>query len=330
MLRLATVGTSMITERFLNAVDVTEGITPYGVFSRSIEKAKAIGEPHGVAVFYTSYEQLLADDNVDIVYIGSPNSLHFGYAMAAVEAGKAVICEKPFVSNMAEFYELKHKAEEKRAFVFEAITSISMPNMARLREGLREIAPIHLAKIDYSQFSSRFPLLQAGERSNIFSTEFSGGALYDLGVYPAHLAIALFGEPKQVAAFCNSEKFGVDTSGAVMLKYDDLVCTLTFSKDSYSAVNTEFQGEGGYVTVTGSTGRIMNIMLTNTAGQTKNIGVEQDENPMIYEAAAFVKIIEEDDFESVRKAFAQSEGVMKLLCDARKAAGIVFAADKKL
>lgn len=328
MLKLATVGTSMITERFLSAVDVTEGITPHGVFSRSLGKAEDIGRPHGATVFYTSYEQLLADDDVDVVYIGAPNSLHYGYAIEAMNAGKAVICEKPFVSNMREFYEIKRVAEEKHALIFEAITTHSMPNLPLLRAGLEKIAPVHLAKIDYSQFSSRYPLLLAGERSNIFSAEFSGGALYDLGVYCAHLATELFGEPQNISSFCNSEAFGVDTSGAVLLKYPGLVCALTFSKDTRAAGRTEFQGENGYIELLGSTGRINDFTLTNSNGDTRVISGWQDENPMVYETAEFVRAITERNFGAVRLAMEQSERVMKLLCAAREDAGIVFAADK--
>jgi len=201
-MKLATVGTSWITERFLKAAVVTEGLEPYGVFSRSIDKAKAFGAPYGASVFYNDYQQLLDDPNVEIVYIGAPNSLHFGYMDRAIDAGKAVICEKPFVSTMKEFQQIKRKVVEKRAFVFEAITTLSMPNYTSIKENLQKIAPIHIAKVDFSQFSSRYPQLQAGERTNIFDPAFSGGALYDLGVYGVHLAVGLFGAPQDAVCFC--------------------------------------------------------------------------------------------------------------------------------
>lgn len=327
-LRLATVGTSMITEKFLNAADRTAGLLPYGVFSRSEEKARALGKPHGAEAFYTDYAQLLADDKVDVVYIAAPNSLHYKYMLQAIDAGKAVICEKPFVSNMREFNEIKRKTKEKNAMVLEAITVLSMPNMAVLKNALCSIAPLHLVRIDFSIFSPRYTLLREGERSNIFSTEYSGGAMYDLGVYCAHIAVALFGKPQRITALCNSKEFGVDTSGEVLLQYESMVCALSFSKDTFANAESIFQGENGCVKAFGSPGKLSKLTLTKADGAVEDISLIQDENPMVYEAADFVRIIKNRDNDAVQRAMEQSEAVMQLLCDARKSAGIVFEADK--
>lgn len=327
-MKLATVGTSWITERFLKAAVVTQGLEPYGVFSRNIDKAKAFGAPYGASVFYNDYQQLLDDPNVEIVYIGAPNSLHFGYMDRAIDAGKAVICEKPFVSTMKEFQQIKRKVVKKRAFVFEAITTLSMPNYTSIKENLQKIAPVHIAKVDFSQFSSRYPQLQAGERTNIFDPAFSGGALYDLGVYGVHLAVGLFGAPQDVVCFFNNKQYGVDTSGMLLLKYPDKVCNITFSKDTHSTTITEFQGEKGYLTVRGSTGRCDCIGLALVGEDEQDISLKQSDNPMEYEAAAFVKAIQNDDWNYVMQALKQSETVMDILCKARKSAGIIFEADK--
>ncbi|WP_312642843.1 Gfo/Idh/MocA family oxidoreductase [Hydrogenoanaerobacterium sp.] len=328
-MKLATVGTSWITERFLRAAAVTEGLEPYGVFSRSIDKANEFGTPHGATAFYDDYQQLLDDSKVEIVYIGAPNSLHFGYMDRAIDAGKAVICEKPFVSTMKEFQQIKRKVVEKRAFVFEAITTLSMPNFACIKENIKKIAPVRIAKVDFSQYSSRYPQLQAGERTNIFDPAFSGGALYDLGVYGIHLTVGLFGAPQDVVCFSNSEQYSIDTSGMLLLKYPDKVCNITFSKDTHSTTLTEFQGEHGYLTIRGSTGRCDHVGLALAGEEKRNVSLTQSDNPMDYEAAAFVKAIQNDDWDYVLRALNQSEIVMDVLCKARKSAGIVFAADGK-
>lgn len=329
MLKLATIGTSQITDRFLRAAAVTEGLQPYAAFSRDLKKAREFGEPRGAAVFYDDYAKMLADPAVDIVYIGSPNGLHFGQMEQAIEAGKAVICEKAFVSNMAEFELIEEKILKKRAFVFEAITTASMPNFARLRDCLAEIGPVHLAKIDFSQFSSRFPQLKAGERTNIFDPAFSGGALYDIGVYCLHLAVGLFGMPERLSCFCSNRTYGIDTSGIVMLQYPELTCSLTFSKDTQSARLTELQGEKGWITLEGSTGKLDKMTLCRDGEAPRNISLPQHANPMVYEAAAFVKAVVQNDFDYVLRALNQTRQVMELLCRARAEAGIVFAADEK-
>lgn len=326
-MKLATVGTSWITERFLRAAKQTDKLQPYAVYSRHLQKAKAFGAPHGSSTYYDNYAAMLRDPAVDVVYIGSPNATHFGQTMQAIDAGKAVICEKPFVSTMGEFQQLKQRIVEKRAFVFEAITNQYMPNYSVIKEGLAKIAPVHLARIDFSQFSSRYPELQAGKLTNVFDPAHSGGALYDLGVYCAHLAVGLFGVPQEVSYFCNSQQYGIDTSGVAVLRYPNLVCTLVCSKDSHSRALTEFQGEGGYLTIQGSTGKCDVVELSTSGAAPVSIAVPQDENPMLYEAQAFADAIERDDFDFVLAALNQSEAVMGVLCKARESAGLVFGAD---
>lgn len=328
-MKLATVGTSWITERFLRAAKQTGKLQPYAVYSRDAQKGKAFGVPHGISTCYHDYGEMLRDPAVDVVYLGSPNATHFDQTMQAVDAGKAVICEKPFVSTMGEFEQLKRRIVEKRAFVFEAITNQYVPNYSIIKEGLAKIAPVRLACIDFSQFSSRYPELQAGRLTNVFDPAYSGGALYDLGVYCAHLAVGLFGEPQEVSYFCNSRQYGIDTSGIAVLRYPDMVCTLVCSKDSYSRAITEFQGEGGYLTVEGSTGKCEVVQLSVSGAAPVSIAVPQDENPMLYEAQAFAGAIERDDFDFVLAALSQSEAVMRVLCNARESAGLVFGADTR-
>lgn len=326
-MKLATVGTSWITERFLRAAQQTPGLEPYAVFSRDAKKAKEFGAPFGASAGYDSYEAMLNDPAVDVVYIGSPNGLHFSQMMAAIDAGKAVICEKPFVSTMEEFERVKQRVVEKHAFVFEAITNRYVPNIAPIREAIAKIAPLHIVKLDFSQFSSRYPDLQNGKLTNVFDPAYSGGALYDLGVYCAHLAVTLFGKPQEVNYYCNSEQYGIDTSGVAVLRYPNMVCSLVCSKDTHAPGVTEFQGENGYLTITGSLGRCAQVELSLRGETPVSVGLEQDDNPMVYEAQAIARAIESKDFDAVLTELEQSEAVIEILHKARRSAGITFAAD---
>ena len=119
-MKVGTIGTGFIVDWFLNAVKQNEGVEAVGMYSRKEESARPLSEKYGIKNIYTDYKEMLANNDIDTVYIASPNSLHYSYAKEALLAGKHVICEKPFTSTVKEFMELKQLAKEKQLFLFEA------------------------------------------------------------------------------------------------------------------------------------------------------------------------------------------------------------------
>ena len=154
-MKIATIGTSFITEWFLSAAAKIDNAEPIAVYSRNEQKGKDLASQYGIQKVYTDLDAMLKDDEIKCVYVASPNSLHYQHASAALKAGKHVICEKPFTSTTKELKELSELAKSKHLFLFEAIVTIHMPNYISLKEKLPELGDIkkRLAALDGEELS---------------------------------------------------------------------------------------------------------------------------------------------------------------------------------
>ena len=155
-MKIATIGTGFIVDRFLNAVRQVDGVEATAVYSRRMETAEALGQKHGIASAFTDMDAMFNGEEHDTVYIASPNSLHHAYAKKAIEAGKHVICEKPFTSTAAELRELIDLARQQDVFLFEAVTGIHLPHFRAVQENMERIGDIRVIQANYSQYSSRY------------------------------------------------------------------------------------------------------------------------------------------------------------------------------
>lgn len=318
MLHLATIGSGSIVELFLDAVKKTEGITLTAVYSRTLERAEAFGKKHGALRWFSDVDAMLADEEIDCIYVASPNSLHYGYARKALGAGKHVICEKPFVGSRKEAEELFVLAEEKGVCLMEAITVLHMPNFQIVREWLSEIGPVRLANFNYSQYSSRYDAYLEGNITNVFNPEFAGGALMDINVYNLHAAVGLFGTPKEACYYGNRGFNGIDCSGTAVLAYDGFVCTCMGAKDCDGDNRAVIEGEKGYILVkeAGNLWGSAELFLRN--GGRKTAEYDLATNRMTFETADFVRAVETGDRESLHSWKEESLRVMQVLDELRK------------
>ena len=166
---------------------------------------------------------MLADPDIDLIYIATPNSLHYRQAKAALLAGKNVLCEKPFVPTVAEADELIRLAKERHLFLFEAITTAHHANYALVKEHLPDIGPLRIVSCTFCQYSSRYDALLSGQVPPVFDPACCGGALMDLNLYNVHFVVGLFGEPMSVSYHPNLYRNGIDTSGILLLEYPDFL-----------------------------------------------------------------------------------------------------------
>ena len=133
------------------------------VCSRQKATGEALARSFGIPKVYTDLDAMLADPDIDLIYIATPNSLHYGQAKAALLAGKNVLCEKPFVPTVAEADELIGLAKERHLFLFEAITTAHHPNYALVKEHLPDIGPLRIVSCTFCQYSSRYDALLSGQ-----------------------------------------------------------------------------------------------------------------------------------------------------------------------
>lgn len=327
MMKIATIGSGPIVHDFLDAVTRVEGAECVAVYSRKEETALSLAGKFKIQQVYTDLNTMLLDSNVNTIYIASPNSLHYEQALQALTAGKHVILEKPFTSNYEEAKKLYEIAYNKKLFLFEAITTIHMPNYRLVKENLDKIGRIRLVQCNYSQYSSRYQLLLKGETPNIFNPKFSGGALMDINLYNLHFILGLFGSPKSTQYFPNKHKNGIDTSGIAVLEYSDFVVQATGAKDSNSMNFVQIQGENGYIHVIGGSNGCKEIEVVLNDGTIEKLNEQDEENRLVYELRTFVKTYNNKDCDKSFTLLDNSLQLMKLLDSLREDGGIAFAAD---
>jgi predicted dehydrogenase len=185
------------------------------VASRSKRRADLFADGAGVPHRYGSYDALLDDPDVDVVYVATPHTEHRENTLAALRAGKHVLCEKPMALNAREAQEMVAEARSRGLFLMEAVWMRFLPLMNDLRSLLAEdaIGALHMLQADFG-FSAEFD-----PASRLFDLKLAGGALLDVGVYPVNLASLLFGAPEQIASLAHLGETGVDEQNAITMRY---------------------------------------------------------------------------------------------------------------
>jgi len=290
VIRLATIGTSTITERFADAVAQTPGIRIDTVFSRDAARGRAFADKLGVAGASSDLEALLASGDIDAVYVGSPNGAHAAQAQMSIAAGVHVFLEKPATPTAAEFEALVAAGRARDVVVFEGMRNVYDPGMRRVAELLPEIGQVRLASFGQSQYSARYDLVLAGETPNIFDPALAGGAAFDLGVYPLSALIHLFGAPASVAGRMVTIATGADGAGAAVLGYPEHVAQVSFSKIGFSHRPNEIQGELGTIEIDEIT-MPRRITLSVRGGAPTVHEVDGAANNMVYEVARFAELV---------------------------------------
>jgi predicted dehydrogenase len=185
------------------------------VGSRAAGTAEAFAGRYGIPRAYGSYAELAADDGVDVVYVATTHNAHHSAARTCLEAGRAVLVEKPFTTTAADAADLAALARSRGLFAMEAMWTRFNPLIARVRALVADGA-IGDVKAVYADFSENFPF-EAGHR--LWAPDLAGGALLDLGVYPVSFAWMLLGEPSTVQAVTTPAPTGVDSNTGILFGY---------------------------------------------------------------------------------------------------------------
>ena len=321
--RLGTIGSGVIVRSILDAVQRTEGIRLTAVYSRREETGRALAQDYGAEQVYTSLDEFLSSDRINTVYIATPNLLHYEQAKMALLAGKHVICEKPFCTRSDQARELATLAKEKHLLLVEAVPTAYLPNLAILKRELPKIGKVRLVMGNYSQYSSRYDKLLAGELPNIFNPACGGGCLMDINFYNAYLNIALFGKPGKAVYYPNLYHGLIDTSGLLVMQYGGFVSQSAGAKDTWGVNYFQIEGEQGYIYIPGGSNGLAGIeVVTKTSSQKFN--EQPDPDRWYYEVQSLTELFLREDYQTAEANMAVTLEVVELLETVRKDAGIRF------
>ena len=326
-MKIATIGSGSIVHNLLDGIRETSGISCEAVYSRSRKKGEELAAKYGVGKVYTELKELMQDEQVDFIYVASPNSLHYEQTKMALEHGKSVICEKPFTTTLEKSRELVEMAKAKGLFLFDAVPPSFLPNFFAVKEALPKIGKIKLVMSNYSQYSSRYDALLAGEISNVFSRDFAGGCLQDIGFYNLYFNVAMFGKPLKSIYYPNMYPGQVDTSGVLVLQYDGFVSTNAGAKDTWGINFVQIEGEKGYIYIKDGSNALTEIKVVTREGE-ETINFQQPIPRWLIEVQEITKIVQAGDYEACYRRLDVTLNVMEVLENTRKAAGIYFTGEE--
>jgi predicted dehydrogenase len=207
-------GPGDISVAFLNDLRLA-GMHLEAVGSRSLDRAESYAKKHSISSAYGSYEELVADPHVDIVYIATTNNAHFANAKLALSSGKHVLLEKPFTLDAAQAMELVGISRSNNVFLMEAMWTRFLPNHSVLFEKLNQGligTPLYL-------FADHNQNLPKHSHQRLYDPALGGGSLLDLGVYPISLAHRLFGKPSRIQASAALMDGNIDESFGAIFEY---------------------------------------------------------------------------------------------------------------
>jgi predicted dehydrogenase len=244
MTRWGVLGAARINQSVLEGAALAEGASVVAIASRDRERAQAQAEAHAIPKVYGSYDELLADPEIDVVYIPLPNALHVEWSVRSLEAGKHVLCEKPLARSEAQARRAFAAAREADKLLMEAFMWRHTPQTKRLRELLDEriIGDLRMVRATFGFRLER-------EADVRLSRELEGGALMDVGCYCVSAARLVAGEPVHVRAEQITGGEGVDVR---------LAATMRFPDDVLSVIDCALDAPLGHrLTIVGSDGELV-------------------------------------------------------------------------
>lgn len=285
------------------------------------ENMNKLQEKYSIREVYTDYDQALKEADVDTVYVGVPNFLHYSFVKKALNAGKNVICEKPFTVKYAEFEELKELALEKDLVLVEAITNQYLTNYKELKDKVKTLGSVRIVSMNYSQYSHRYDAFKEGKVLPVFDPKKGGGALMDLNIYNIHFIVGLFGQPKSVHYVANIQR-NVDTSGMLILNYGNFKAVSIAAKDCVAPVTSMIEGEDGTIVVNGSANVMDSFDLYKGNEKTEHVDDKIYPHRMYEGFNEFARMIEKHDMTKTKKMLEHSDEVMQIVQKACDDAGL--------
>lgn len=310
------IATSMATA--INGLD--DSVVAYAVAARDLARAEEFKEKWGFKKAYGSYEEMLADPEVDLVYVATPHSHHFEHAKLCIESGKAVLCEKPFTANAKQAEELFALAKEKKVLITEAIWTRYMPSRKLIDDavasGIIGEPTMIIADLSYS----------IEQKGRMTDPALAGGALLDLGVYPINFASMVFGDDiEEITGFCTYTDTGVDAQDSITMKYKDgKIAVLTASMKAATHRYGQITGTKGYITCT-NINNVEKIEVFNVDHELiKEIPVPKQVNGYEYEVLACQRALKDGDLECIEMPHAETIKMMKWMDSLRAQWGIKY------
>lgn len=318
-------GAGNIANALAQAITDSSNGNILGVASRSQERVDHFGDKWNIQYRYNSYEMLVENPDIDVIYIATPHSHHAEQMHLCLNAGKAVLCEKAFTLNAKEAETCIQLARDKQLFLMEAMWTRFLPAIVQLQQWVDEgqIGDIRLIQGD---FCVNFPY-DANHR--IYKRELGGGALLDLGIYPISLTTMLLGLPDKVLSYAHLAPTGVDELNTMNFIYEHgASALLTSSSRINRPVDALIAGTKGYIKIHAPFFRPSTLTLHLDGREPKNFEYPFLSNGYIYEVEEVHRCLEAGLLESSTMSLDESLALMRLMDGLRAQWGVTYPIDE--
>ena len=319
-MKIGVLGAGKISYKTVPAMIALEEIECWAVASRSLEKAQAFAEEHGFRKAYGSYEEMLADPEVELVYVATPHSHHYEHMMLCLKHGKAVLCEKAFTMNAKQAREVMEYAKAQGLFVAEAIWPRYMPSRKMINDVIESgvIGKVNTLTANLSYVIHEVP--------RIYRPELAGGALLDIGVYGINFALMHFGtDIDRVESSVQMTSTGVDGMETITIFYKDgRMAVLTHSIYARSDRKGIIHGDKGYIVVENINNPQSVSVFDLEDKLIAHYDVPQQINGYEYQFAECAKALAEGRTESWSMPMEDTVYMMEFMDSLRKQWGMVY------
>lgn len=292
----------------------------YGVASRDLEKAKVFAKEHGFQYAFGSYEDMLADPEVKLIYIATPHSHHYRHIKMCLDAGKHVLCEKSFTVNEKQAAEVFRMAKEKKLLLTEAIWTRYMPSRKIIDDLLAEKV---IGDVRKMTANLNYPLL---EKERIVKPELAGGALLDVGIYPLNFAYMHFGDGvKEMHSAAQMTSAGVDGENGMLLLYEDgRMAVLNSGIHGKSDSQGVFYGSEGCMIVENINNPESVKIYDTDRNLVREIQVPEQISGYEYEITETISCIKEGKLECPSMPHAETLKMMRVMDELRASWGMKY------
>ena len=323
-MKIGILGAGKISHSTVPAMIALDEIECYAVASRSLEKAQAFADQYGFQKAYGSYEEMLRDPEVELVYVATPHSHHFEHMMLCMQHGKAVLCEKAFTMNAKQARTVMQYAKEHNIFAAEAIWPRYMPSRKMINDVIASgvIGKVNTLTANLSYVIHKVP--------RIYRPELAGGALLDIGVYGINFALMHFGtDIERVESSVQLTATGVDAMETITIFYKDgRMAVLTHSIYARSDRKGMIHGDRGYIVVE-NINNPQSISVFDTEDRLiARYDVPKQINGYEYQFAECARALMDGRNESWSMPLADSVYMMEFMDSLRKQWGMVYPQER--
>lgn len=318
--RWGILATGRIAHEFTEDLRLLPDAEVVAVGSRTTEAAQRFADRHAIPRTYGSWAELAADNEVDVVYVATPHPAHFDASAICLEAGRAVLCEKPLTLDAADATRLVGLARERGLFFMEAMWTLTNPAIRRIRELIADgaIGEVTFVQADFGVAGPFDP------SHRIRDPELGGGALLDLGVYPVTLAYAVLGPPTDIQAWAALNPEGSDAHTGIMAGYPGgALALLQCGIRGDTAQRATIVGTGGRIEIPRLFYRPAGFTLVRD-GQAEEFAVPFRGNGMSHEAEEVMRCLRAGELESPLVPHQSTVDVMTILDRVRTQIGVSY------